>query len=350
MSGYLARVEAQTSSRFWVNNPTLDDAAKAIDAGAVGSTTNPAFMASILRRAPDEITPRIRDRVASGLDDHAVADQVQLDLVSRIAETFDDIHRASSGRLGMVSIQGAPTTDHDAAIILHEALEARRARPNVVPKIPATAEGLTVLGELAGRGEPCIVTEVFSVDQLIAVCERHARANGARDPSLLFISPITGIFGDHLRAVATAQEIEVPAAAIARAGVVLSRACQRIVDARGYAVTLLAGGARSTLDFTDLIGGGMHLTINYSTAQELEELDPPIVETIATPDDVTVVRSLTNAFDSVRIALEPGSLALEDFGSFPPVLFFRGVFVEGWDATLDAIAKERASTTAIRTA
>jgi transaldolase len=344
VSGYLGRVKAETSSRFWVNNPTLDEARKAIDAGAVGCTTNPAYMSSLLRRAPDEILPVIRRRLAISPDDHAVADQVQLDLVVRLAETFEPVHRDTGGRLGMVSIQGAPATDHDAGVILREALDARRLRSNVVPKIPATAAGLEVLDAIAGKGEPCIVTEVFSLDQLIAVCERHAAANACREPSRLFISPITGIFGDHLRAVASERGTDVDQAITSQAGVLLARACQRVVDERGYIVTLLAGGARNTRDLTGLIGGGMHATINYSTVEELDELDPPIVETIGLPDDPAVSDALSHEFESVRIALRPGSLAVGDFAGFPPVLHFRGVFSVGWDATLDAIRVERAAT------
>jgi transaldolase len=343
VSGYLARVKAETSSRFWINNPTIEEADLAIAAGAVGSTTNPAFMSSLLRRAPTEILPVIREHLYASGDDRVIADHVQLGLVTRLARTFEEVHRTSGGRLGLVSIQGAPATDHDPDTIFREALEARQARPNVVPKIPATAAGLDVLEALAARGEPCIVTEVFSLDQLAATCERHAAASLTRDPSLLFISPITGIFGDHLRVVASDGSVDIDERVTARAGVVLARACQRMVDERGYRVTLLAGGARSTTDLTDLIGHGMHATINYSTVVELERLDRLVVESIDDAEDLSVVAALTDAFESVRIALQPGSLPEDAFASFPPVLYFRRVFAEGWDATLDAIAAERDS-------
>jgi len=196
---------------------------------------------------------------------------------------------------------------------------------------------------LAARGHPCIVTEVFSLDQLIDVCERHAVAigNGPRPP--LFISPITGILGDHLRVVAREQGIEVDPAVISRAGIILARACRRVVAERGYPVTLLAGGARTTFDLTDLVGGGMHATINYSTVEELDVLDPPVAETIDTPDDPAVVDALQAAFDTMRRALEPGAIAAEEFATLPPVLYFQQVFADGWATTIDTIASERAS-------
>jgi transaldolase len=344
VSKYLARVKAETSSRFWINNPTRQEAAMAIDAGAVGCTTNPAYMAGLTRRNPDEILPTIRARSHEEGSDRVIADRVQLDLVARIAKIFEDVHLQSDGRLGFVSIQGAPDTDDDPEVIIREALEARRVGPNVVPKIPATAPGLAALGEIVARGHPCIVTEVFSIAQLVAVSERHVAASlGSVDRPPLFISPITGIFGDHLRVVADDLGLTVDRAVIARVGVLLARACQRVVIDRGYEVTLLAGGARTTTDLTDLVGGGMHATINYSTVEELEALDPPVAETIGAQDPRAVVDTLVATFDSVRIALDPGALAEADFASFPPLLYFREIFAEGWSSTMEVVASERAT-------
>lgn len=343
MSGtYLERVKAQTSTRFWVNNPTLADVSDALAQGAVGCTTNPAFMGGLLRRAPDEIRPLIEARVQGGGDDHAIADRVQLDLVGRIARQFRPVHDDNQGRLGFVSIQGGPATDQDPAAILQEALAARAESPNVIPKLPATAPGLEAMEGLVAAGHPCIVTEVFSLAQLIAVCERHRVSTAALDRvPPLFISPITGIFGDHLRSVAAEAEWDVPTEAILAAGVILSRACQRMVDERGYAATLLAGGARTPTDFTDLVGGGMHVTINYSTAEELIALDPPVVERVHDHSDDGIVAALERTFEDVRLALDPGALAPGDFERFPPVLYFRNLFSAGWEATLAAIQLAR---------
>lgn len=342
MIGYLARVKAETSSRFWINNPTLDETAKAIDAGAVGCTTNPTFMAGLARRAPDEILATMRAQIRGGGSDSDVADRLQLVLVSRIADRFEGIHSRSGGQVGFVSIQGAPGSDEDSEIIVREALEARTTRANIVPKIPATAAGLAALDEVAGRGHPCIITEVFSLAQLIAACERYMAATAlSRYRPPFFISPITGILGDHLRLIAAERGVAIPASIIARAGVVLARSCHRVVADRGYPVTLLAGGARATTDLTDLVGQDMHATINYSTVQELEALDLPVVETVCDDEDPGVVAALVEAFEAMRIALDPAALPVEDFAAFSAVRYFRDLFTAGWTATIDAIAAER---------
>jgi len=47
--GYFHRVAAQTTTRLWINNPTGEEADLAIEAGAIGCTTNPAYCARLLR-------------------------------------------------------------------------------------------------------------------------------------------------------------------------------------------------------------------------------------------------------------------------------------------------------------
>ena len=72
------------------------------------------------------------------------------------------------------------------------------------------------------------MTEVFSLAQFVETSERYLRVTertGVRPP--FFMSPITGIFGDHLKAVAERDGLSVDAADMELAGVALSRECYR---------------------------------------------------------------------------------------------------------------------------
>ncbi len=338
---YFARAQAATGMRFWVNNPTGGELVQAIANGAAGSTTNPAYGGNLLRRAPHEIRPIIAECMAGGGDDLVVADQVQQRLVGRIAAQLRPLHDASHGRLGYVSIQGAPEVDADPGMILAEARAGRAIGPNVAPKIPATAAGLEALDQLVAEGSPVIVTEVFSIAQVVEVCERWLAAvpGPARPP--FFMSPITGIFGDHLKRIAAGQEVRASTDDMEMAGVVLARRCYRLVVDRGYPVTLLYGGARTRLDFAGLVGGGMAATINWSTAAELLDQDPAVSETVADPVDPALEARLVESFPDVRRALAPDGLELAGFADFGPVQHFRDSFISGWHAVLDAIAAAR---------
>ena len=339
---YFDRVRASTGSRFWVNNPTVEEMDLALAHGAMGCTTNPAYGGNLVKRAPDQVLPIVLECLAESEDDEVAADHVQRRLVARICERFMPLYERMGGREGFVSIQGAPEADTDGGLILAEGRVARTIAPNATPKIPATKPGLEAFEVLVAEGSQVIVTEVFSVAQLIEVCERWlavTKRTGVRPPFMM--SPITGIFGDHLRKVAARDGIDVPAPAMEIAGVLLSRACYRVVRERQYPVLLLYGGARIQLDFSGLVGGGMAATINWSTAAELLEADLPATATVEDPVDPATVKLLTERFPEVRQALDPDGLSPDDFEGFGPVQHFRDNFIAGWHSVLEMIRTAR---------
>jgi hypothetical protein len=147
------------------------------------------------------------------------------------------------------------------------------------------------------EGTPTIITEVFSLAQLVYACDTYigvARATGTRPPFL--VSPITGIFSDHLRAVAAREAIDCSPDVIDCAGVALARACQDIVEAREYPVTLLFGGARLPIDFTGLVGARTAATLNYSTVAEIVSLGLDIEDSIHKPVAPEILGELAAKF------------------------------------------------------
>jgi len=341
---YFERVRAETGGRFWVNNPTLEEMDLALAHGAMGCTTNPGYGGNLVKRAPGEVLPIVRECLTESNDDEVVAELVQQRLVGRICERFGSLYEETGGREGFVSIQGAPEKDTVAANIIEATEVAWGIAPNATPKIPATVPGYEAFEYALRKGSQTIVTEVFSVAQVIETCERYLRVTtetGVRPP--FFMSPITGILGDHLRQVAASDGLDVPGEAMEMAGVIVSRACFDVVRERDYPVTLLYGGARIELDFSGLIGGGMAATINWSTAAELIDHDQPARVTATDPADPDIAKVLTEAFPEMRQALDPAGLALEDFEEFGPVLHFRDAFIDGWNGVRAMIRDVRAS-------
>ena len=85
---YFSQLKAESPTRVWVNNPTVDEIGLAIEQGAVGCTTNPAYGGNLLKRAPDDIRPIIAECARLSDDAAVVADLVQQRLVARIVERF----------------------------------------------------------------------------------------------------------------------------------------------------------------------------------------------------------------------------------------------------------------------
>jgi transaldolase len=342
---YFLRLRATTPTRMWVNNPTLGECELAIAQGAAGCTTNPAYGGGLLKRAPEYVTPIIDEAVrdaAAGEPAAVIAERVQERLVGEALATFRPLWDASGGREGLVSIQGSPESDHDGRRISEAAHRARELAPNAVPKIPATVPGIEAFEEMVALGSPTIVTEVFSLDQVVYTCDAYLRASarsGATPP--FFMSPITGIFADQLKKVARRDGIPVDASVIDWTGVILARACLRLVHERGYPVTLLFGGARLAVDFTGLVGDATGATINYSTIDEIVRADPIVRTTVTDPVEPALVATLADAFVDFRKGLQLGSLTPGEFEGFGPVEHFRDAFVVGWRAVVDAIASRR---------
>ena len=344
--GYFARLIGSTSSRAWVNNPTLEEVKLAIEQGAVGCTTNPAHGGGLLSRAPDEIRPVIAAVVREVEDNELAAEEVQKRLVARILPFFRPIFDENAGRRGFVSLQGSPDLDTDAAPILASAEHARLLGPNCVPKIPATEPGIEAFGELVAYGQPTIVTEVFSLAQVAMVAERYLEITartGNRPPFIM--APITGIFGDYLRALARREGTPIEQSATDWAGVAWARAAAALVAERSYPVVLLYGGARTMQDLTGLVGDGHQATINWSTFAEVLQADPECRDTVHDKTPTQVVGALSERFADFRAALDIDAIDVRDFEGFGPVQHFRNNFLAGWHAVMEAIEKERSAAT-----
>jgi hypothetical protein len=155
------------------------------------------------------------------------------------------------------------------------------------------------------------------------------------------MSPITGIFGDHLRAVAERDRLTVSADDLRLAGIILAQACLELVQIRRYPVTLLFGGARAPIDLLGLVGAPVHATINWTTFAEVIAAEATPNAGIDEAIDPAVEARLAATFDDVRIALSLDGLALGGFEDFGPVQYFRNNFLAGWQQVLEAIAEER---------
>ena len=72
---YFSHLVSETSSRVWVNNPTIEEVGLALAEGAVGCTTNPAYGGGLLKRAPNDIKPTVAE-VIHALPEASVAEVV----------------------------------------------------------------------------------------------------------------------------------------------------------------------------------------------------------------------------------------------------------------------------------
>lgn len=198
--GYFNRVKRLTATKYWVNNPTMEQARAAIAEGAMGCTTNPTYVAKMLevQEERERILPIIDAHIAEGLNNTQVLEALQAKLVLELSECFRPLYEKTGHRAGFVSIQGDPLDESSANIIAYARKNAAMA-PNITPKIPVTPEGLIALESLMGEGIPVNATEIMSVQQFIDVAEAYERATSVKpDRNVAYYSHIAGIFDEYL--------------------------------------------------------------------------------------------------------------------------------------------------------
>ena len=339
---FFTRLKKDTPTRLWINNPTVQEVALSIDHGAVSCTTNPTYGANMIRRDGEFARAVIRECLKQSNDNTVVADLTQQRLVARVLEMFRPLFDASQGKSGYVSIQGDPRADTDPDHIVGEAFRYRSLGRNFIAKIPATAAGLKAMEVLIEDGMPVIATEIFGLSQMVAVCEmyRRAVAVGGNRPAF-YVTHITGIFDEHLKEYVDTHGIRIAPEVLAVAGATVARRQYRVMRERGYEGILLGGGARGTHHFTDFVGGEFHITINWSTAEEILALNPPITNRISIETPREVIAELEQKLPDFRKALGEGGLAVEEFAEYGPVQRFRNQFIRGWNQMLDTIKEER---------
>ena len=91
-----------------------------------------------------------------------------------------------------------------------------------------------------------------------------------------------------------------------------------------------------------MVGGDAHVTINWSTAQEIIDADTPIVPRMIEGDpSAEAIAELREKFPDFRKAYDEDGLTVEEFADFGPVQFFRNAFLNGWYLLLAEVAARR---------
>lgn len=340
---YFKKVQEQTPTRFWINNPSLSETDKAISAGSRNATTNPAYCSKLLKSEPEYIREIIDSIVRNTEDDDIAADLIYQAATKKIMEKFSAIFRDTNGEEGFVTIQLDPREDEDPDAIVKAALRHGRTGSNYMAKIPVTLAGAKAIESVLKLGIPVCATEIFSVSQALFICDLHERVckeTGRHVP--MYVTHITGIFDEYLQRFSKIKGIDIKPEILSQAGSAAGRKQYHLLKDRGYRVKMLGGGARGIHHFSDFVGGDLHITINWSTAQELIDQNEPVFNKIDIETPESVISELRSKLDVFRKAYDEDGLKPEEFAKFGPVQLFRNNFIEGYYILLAEISARRA--------
>jgi transaldolase/transaldolase/glucose-6-phosphate isomerase len=142
-----------------------------------GLTSNPAIFEKAITHdtcyAED-----IKRLAAGGADRNTLYEALVLGDIARAADSFAPVYRDSDGRDGFVSIEVSPLLARDTGATVMQArqLWQRLDRPNIMIKVPGTAEGLPAVRQLLSEGINVNVTLLFSVGRYIEVLDTYMDA------------------------------------------------------------------------------------------------------------------------------------------------------------------------------
>lgn len=336
---YFKRVHALTQTKFWINNPTREEADWALAEGALGCTCNPSYCGKMLFDRPREkdYASQLLDEVVKDVETATAAEEeMQRRLVAGIAEKFMPLYEKFPRENGYVSIQGDPVNEDDPSVVIREARKNRAVAENICCKIPTTESGLEAMETLVAEDTPINATEVFAIQQALDLCELYEKVSkeSGKRPKF-YISHITGIYDEYLREVVERDRIDISPDILWQAGLSIARKLYQIYLDRGYNVTFIGGGARGTQHFTEMVGGDVCVTINWKgSADKLLDDNPPVIERLFNSVPDYVIEELLEKLPDYRRGYEEGAISPEEYDEFGPLVKFRNGFLKNWERVL----------------
>jgi len=157
--------------RSFIKQGDLDDL---VEDGLRGVTSNPSIFEKAIAGSND-YDEALRRLSSSTRSPHDIYEALAIEDIQMAADVLRPVYDETDGDDGYVSLEVSPDLAHDTEATIEEArrLFAAVDRPNVMIKVPATAEGIPAIEKLIGEGINVNVTLMFSLDQYDAVSEAY---------------------------------------------------------------------------------------------------------------------------------------------------------------------------------
>ena len=163
-----------------------------------GVTSNPSIFEAAIAHSSAYDGP-LGELARHGLDAAAIYDQLTLEDIRAACDVFQPVYAATGGLDGYVSHEVSPNLAYDTPGTIAEAYRLWHAvdRPNVMIKIPATAEGMPAIRHCLAEGLNINITLMFSLTHYDAVAEAYVaalEARAARGLPLAHVASVASFF------------------------------------------------------------------------------------------------------------------------------------------------------------
>lgn len=178
-------------SRKLMDSGELD---KLIHDGLRGMTSNPTIFEQSISKSADYDND-IKEGIAKGWNADAIFESLAVKDIARAADALRPVYDQTKGTDGFVSLEVSPYLAHDTDATHTEAIKLWKAvnRPNLMIKVPGTAEGIPAIEDLIAEGLNINITLLFSLDQYQEVIEAYMQGLEARVANRQDISGIASV-------------------------------------------------------------------------------------------------------------------------------------------------------------
>jgi transaldolase len=220
-----------------------------------GVTTNPPLSLAAFKDDPAR-WEKVAEKVVAdnqGLDTEGLFWVLYKEVVKQGSDMFLPLFEASGYKEGFLSGQVDPRSAFDGEAMLAQALEIHAVNPNVMVKVPGTAEGYEIIEELTARGIATNNTLTFVLSQLLDCAKsvmrglEKAKANGV-DLSKWrsVITHMEARYGDlgGLREAGAELGLEITEADVRYAELAIFKKAYRTLKERNYQSKMLSCSLR----------------------------------------------------------------------------------------------------------
>lgn len=152
-----------------------------VDEGVTGVTSNPSIFQQAISKSP-AYQDDLQALIASQQETKPIYETLAVADIQSAADVLRSVYDKTNAYDGYVSIEVAPDLAYDTDATIEEArrLFAAVDRPNVMVKVPATAQGVPAIRQLIADGININVTLIFGLDRYAEVKQAYIQGLAAR--------------------------------------------------------------------------------------------------------------------------------------------------------------------------
>ena len=342
----LHQMVSTTDTVLWNDSCAIGELTYAIEHGAVGATANPLIVGDVVKQEmhlwKDRIGQLIEEMPTATEDE--IAWRLTEEVSAKGAELLLPAYEKYNGYNGRLSVQTDPRLYRSTERIVQQAVRFDGIAPNIIVKIPVTKAGIPAIEEATYHGVSINATVSFTVPQALAVAEaveRGLRRREREGKSISRMGPVctlmVGRLDDWLKMLAERDDIVVNPICLEWAGVAVFKRAYEIYRQRGYRLRLLSAAYRNHLQWTELIGGDVVLTLTHRWQVRFNGSRLKVEPRMDRPVPQEIVDELYERFADFRRAYDAEGMTVDEFDDFGPTRRTLRQFLGGYASLVGTV-------------